>query len=476
MNPAEIQMLSQVKRERYYWRLMIRLSWLLAVSAVALVIAGSIGNRTIPHVLLLFVISGTGYLWCGAFLRSAVQQNMPSNACLVPGLRSGLMRLTAKLYIAWTVVTALLSGLLLGHAGYGLVLGGVFSIYVLLSQRYWINLLPSVLIVASLTLVDHPLDRLQAAADAVGEPLITLLGAVLVLLSGRFALRAAFPQGGDRHWIWYRCHTRMEARNRGEVLVGEPGGGLRWLAWLRAPYNAALRADSRSGAGQGRQMMHALGTAAHDGGTIAYAVASTMIMVPVGFYIAGKGDPTLSMLTSAIMQATLMVSVLLYPSTVALHAMRFSGEQSLYRLTPAAPAAARINRVLMGTLLFRWLRLWLVSALAILCVDFATLGQWQLRGITFALAMLVLPFAGLLMRDYGASPPRLNSMLAMVTSLLVVAAYVALAIADQMHPGLPLFWFGGGVALLSVIVLALRWNQLMTLPPMLPAGRLATQP
>lgn len=474
MNPAELQMLAQVIRDRYQGRLMVRLTWLLAACTLAVIIAGSIGARIMPNLLILFLVSGLGYLWCGAFLKSAVQQNLPSNACLVPGLRVNLMRVTAKLYIACTLLTALLSGLLVGHPGYGLVLGGLLSCYVLLSQRYWINLLPSVVIVVALTLVEHPLDKLIAYADMIGEPMVAAIGVLVLSALGSLALRMAFPQGGDRHWTWYRCQARMEAKNRGEVLVGEPGGGLRWLASLRKPYNAALRKDSRPGAAQGRQMMHTLGTAAYDGGAIASAVVTAAIMVVVGRYVAGKGDATLTLLISTMMQGLLMMSVLMYANTVALHAMRFSGEQALYCLTPAAPDTAAFNRVLMKTLMRRWLLLWLVSVAAIVCIDFVVLGQSQMRGVTFALAMMVLPFAGLLMRDYAGSPYRPSSIVAVATSFLVLSAYLVLAFVSQMHPELPLFWFGSGVALLTVMVLGLRWRQLMALPPLLPAGRLAT--
>jgi hypothetical protein len=475
MNTIHRHLLQQVMRERAACGLLVRLSWFIAACVLGLLIFYYyVGKPVFGDALMLCLVSGLAYLWCGAFLKNAVQQNWPSNAVLVPGLRRGLMQTTVILYSAATLLTAAMSWLLTGHPGYGLLAGGLFSIYVLSAQRYsWMNFVPSVVIVIAVSNSKHPMDSLLAAADVIGEPLVTAIGVVLLALLGGRTMQAVFPRGGDRHFAWHRCYTRQLARANGSVLNLEPGNGMRWLAWLRLPYTYALRADSRRGADQGRQMLHVLGTPAHDGGAIAYAVVSTIIMSVVVRYIASKLEPALTLMTSTMMQGMLMMSVLVYAANVAAHAARFSGEQGLYRLTPAAPATAQINRVLLGTLLFRCLRLWLISTLAIICIDAVAIGQFEVRGITFALASLMLPFAGLLMRDFATVPARPNAMLPVVTSTTVVLIYVALAVAEQMQPGLPLFWFGGVVMAVTVIALRLRWQRLLTLPPLLPASRLA---
>ncbi|MYM22513.1 hypothetical protein GTP46_07640 [Duganella sp. FT135W] len=469
------QLVTQVLRDRASCGLLVRLSWFVGACAVGqLIFAYTVGNPAFGNLLMLFLVCGLAYLWCGAILKSSVQQNLPSNAVLVPGLRSSLMRMTAVLYLVATLFTAALSWLLLDRPGYGLLGAGLFSIYVLYAQRYnWLNLLPSVIVVGSMWITKHPMDKLLAAADTVGEPLVTAIGAVLLALLGRHALHAVFPRGGDRHFAWHQCFSRQLARAKGTVLNTEPGGGMRWLAWLRMPYNAALRFDSRRGAAQGRQMMHVLGTSAHDGGVIAYALVSVIAMSWAGRYLASQTDQIFVMVCSTMMQGMLMMSVLMYAATVATQMVRYSGEQGLYRLTPAAPATAQINRVLLGTLMFRCLRLWGLSVLAIVCIDMIVLGQFELRGITFVLAMLMLPFAGLLLRDYASAPLQQNSLLTVAVSTLVVVIYITLAVVDQTYPGLPLFWFGGAVGVATVVALRLRWQQLMASPAALPSGRMA---
>lgn len=475
MNASTRQLLMQMMYDRASSGMLVRVSWMLGLFSLVQLLANyHFGKPEFGETLLLCLVSGTIFLWCGAFLKNAVQQNTPSNAVLVPGLRRKLMRLTIELYLGATLVTAALSWLMIDRPGYGLLAGALFTIYVLYAQRYsWLNFLPSVVIVASISITSHPVDKLVAAADVIGEPVVTVIGTVLLALLVRPALQALFPHGGDRHWAWYLRFTQQLAIASGSALHTEPGRGIRWLAWLRKPYNAALRADSRRGADQGRQMLHTLGTSAHDGGAIAYAVVSAVVMALFGRYLATKGDAVFTMVTSTMMQGMLMMGVVVYVSTLVTHAVRYAGEQGLYRLTPAAPASTQFNHVLLGALLFRAMRLWLVCALAILCIDVVTLDQWQVRGITFALAALVLPFVLLVMRDYATTPARPNTVLNIVMSTLIVAAYIALAMVDQTHPGLPLFWFGAGVALLTVLVMRLRWQQLVVLPPLLPASRSA---
>ena len=464
------QLLVQVMRDRAAGGLMVRFSWFLAACVVGeLVFAMYFGQPRFGRLLVVGLVSCTGYLWCGAFLKSAVQQNQPAYACLVPHLRSRLMMLTAALYLLCTLATAAMAALLLGHGGYALVCGGLFSVYMLFAQRYaMLNLFPSAVILLSVSMQNRPLHALVATAEAAGEPALAGIGAILLLLLGRMGLRAAFPQAGDRHWAWHAFQARQLAQQNGGAPAPSTGGP-RWTAWFRIPYLATLRRDSRDGASQGNMMMHALGTAAHDGTSIAYLLLFTAAAVLVVRHWAGQGEQMLASVTVTLMQASLMLSCLMYAVGVGASAVRKGAEQSLYRLTPAAPEAAQINRVLLRALLWRCLRLWLISVAGVACIDFAMLGRLQLRGPVFVLAMLMLPSAGFVLRNYATMPARQSSVMAVVTAILV---FVAVGL-QQMRPELPWYWIGSAVALAAVAGLCWRWRRMMTLPPLLPAGRLA---
>jgi len=260
--------------------------------------------------------------------------------------------------------------------------------------------------------------------------------------------------------------------NRGELLNSEPGAGIRWLAWLRGPYNAALRADSRKGANQGRQMAHTLGTTAHDGVTIAYVILSAVVMAMFAHHWAASKDPVFMLVICMTMQGVLMQSALVYISSIINRAGRYGTEQSLYLLTPAAPAPAGCNRRLMQTLLFRTLRLWLLCSLGIVVIDIAAQGKLEVRGTTYLLAMMMLPLTGLVLRNYATTRRQSTDWLAIIGTTMMIFLYVALALFAQDHPGLPLFWVGSAVGVAALVGLRLRWQHVMQLPPVLPVGRL----
>ena len=122
------------------------------------------------------------------------------------------------------------------------------------------------------------------------------------------AVRAAFPQGGDRHWAWHWRLCRQQARFRGAARVDGAAWSGRWTTWLRLAYTAALRRDSRGGASQGRMMMHALGPRAHDGGAVAYMLFTTLAMVLVGLYVRSRGDDLNVMsVSSTVMQGCVLL-------------------------------------------------------------------------------------------------------------------------------------------------------------------------
>jgi len=473
MSPAYRQMLAQVVRDRCARGLLVRLTWFIAACIVAeLMFAAYFGQPRFGRALLILLTGGTGYMWCGAFLKSAARQNQPAYACLVPGLRRRLMTLTALLFTACALASAALAALLLGHGGYALVLAGLFSVYILFAHRYpGLNFLPSVAIVYSSSLQHRPLEALFAAANAIGEPAVAGVGLLMLLVLGMLGVRLAFPQGGDHHWAWHRRLSQQQARLSGAAPAAGASAASPWTAWMRRAYFAGLRRDSRGGATQGRMMAHALGTTAHDGNGVIYLLVSTLAMVLVGLYVAGRGDPEIMRMSASAMQGCVLMASLMYAVAASAGTARHGVEQGLYRLTPAAPATSQLNRVLARTLLFRCLRLWLLSLAGAVCIDVAIFGG--LRGVTYALAMLTLPFAGLTLRNYAAMQPRTGETAALAATLFVVLAYIAALMMASMLPAFPWFWAGSAVALASAVGLVLGWRRMLAAPPALPAGRLS---
>lgn len=468
------QLLVQLMRDRCASRLLLRLTGFMALCVVGeLLFAMKFGQPPFGPAILILMIGGAAYLWSGAFLKNAALQNQPAYACLVPGLRGRLMTLTALLFAACTLLTTALTALLYGHAGYALVGAGLLSVYILFANRYQaLSFFPSVVIIASVANNNRPMHLLFDTTNAIGEPVVAGVGAMVLAVLGVVGVRAAFPQGGDRHWAWHRRLGRQQARFRGAARGDGAAGSGRWTTWLRLAYTAALRRDSRGGASQGRMMMHALGPRAHDGGAVAYMLFTTLAMVLAGLYVRSRGnDLNVVSVSSTVMQGCVLLASLMYAVTASADVARYSGEQGLYSLTPAAPDAARVNRVLARMLLWRCLRLWLMSLLCAACIDLATFGH--LRGVTVMLATLMLPVAGLLLRNYAVMSARSGEMVAVFGTILLVAACITALWAERILPGFPWGWAAGGVTLASAAGLYLRWRYLLRLPPALPAGRLA---
>lgn len=470
MSAAYSQLLAQLMRDRCASRVAVRMTWFIVACVAGDLLCTMYAIKPpFGHALLVWLIGCIGYLWFGTFVKSATRQNQPAYACLVPGLRSRLMTLTALLFLACTLAATALAAVLIGHAGYALVCAGMFGVYMLFAQRYpAVNFL--VLLLPFMGM--WPLDKLLAAADAIGEPMVAGVGAIAVILLGMLGVRIAFPQGGDRHWDWHRRLGREAARLNGAVPAAGAAPGPRWTVCMRFAYLSALRRDSRGGASQGRMMLHTLGMAAYDGNGIAFVLASTLAMALAGRHVAGLGDPEVMRMAGSAMQGCLLMASLMYAVAASSSAARFGVEQGLYRLTPAAPAASRLNRVLARALLLRCLRLWLISLAGAACIDAVIFGQ--LRGVTYALATLTLPFVGLTLRNYAAMRRRTGESAALAGTLLLVLLYIAVLMLERMLPAFPWFWAGSAVALATAIGLGLGWRRMMALPPALPAGRRAS--
>ncbi|TFW29646.1 hypothetical protein [Duganella callida] len=469
---AYLHMLQYAVRDRVNCRLLIRLTLLQLVCGAAALIF--FYHRAMPQLgsLIFFSLNAfTGYLWASEVLRSAILQHRPVHACLVPGLRGRLMGMVGGLFVLCAVALALTTRLILGHGGgYALLAGMLLSVYILFTQRYyWLVFFPSVLIVVSVSSQNRPLRALMALGDDMGEPLITALGLIVAIVLFALGLQLVFPRGGDQHWRWAQCREARVARFAGRRPADAPPAP-RWVSWFRIPYAAALRRDLRDGASRGRLMMHTLGTAADDSGALLYAVAATAVMVLVGRYVATLGDARLALMTCSLMQGCLLLSSLMYATAVAASITRHAAEQRLYMLTPAAPPAAQFNRVLFGTLMQRFLRMWGVLLVAVMLIDLLCLGR--MRGLGFALAMLMLPAGGLLLRRYATMPVQRSEGPAILMTLAVVAGTIGATVMSWADPAPPWVGIGAAFGVAAAVGLYLRWRQLVAMPPVLPAGRL----
>lgn len=473
--PAYRQLLLQVVREHSIYRMMVRINWLLGGGAVLVLAATWYADkpRVASYVLALLLWCAT-MMWCGAVLKSAARQNRPEYACLTPGLRGRLLRVVAILFIFSILLGGLLTAALSEYGGYGLLAAGMMNVYILFVTRYpQAMLVPlAVSLIASQSAL---VDDIGAALHAhLGQSWITAIGSVLLLILGALGLQRVLPRGGDRHWAWFKLY------NQRLVAAGAPPLPVsntlldRWRqATWRARYHLALRNDSRTGGTPQRMMVHALGPGAYPlGYVVDLAVAMALLLVGLAIFSAWRETRQFFM-WSMVMKGGLLLTVVTYVDRAIDGAVSYRTEQAVFFLSPGAPQARDVNRLLAGGLVRGFAIVWAAALVCVACFDFFVLREGRLRGSSFVLATLMLPFACALLRDYAVMRPatRTSSWKALTfLYLMVCSAFLAVA---ERWPAVPWFWLGGLVALVSALAVAWRWHKLVALPPVLPAGRLA---
>ncbi|USX23451.1 hypothetical protein NHH82_15270 [Oxalobacteraceae bacterium OTU3REALA1] len=415
-------------------------------------------------------LTGLLWLWCAVFVSSAACQNHPANACLVPHLHRRLIVLCVVLFVVSSLLLATMISVFFGHFGYALAVAGVLFPFVLLMERFvYIGLLPVLASPLSHVVPTAWSDRLTASLAGVSEPTLSVLGVAADIVLLAWGLRMAFPRGGDSHF------ARADRRALWQA-AGSDAAALRELqrrrVW-RKGYERVLRRDSVASAAPGRKMMHAMGTTVNEESYILRAVMYSLATVLAAlanipdFKIFGP------MTAFGLVQATILMSIPSYTGAVLSAASTHNAEQGLYRLTPGAPYARDLNRVLAKTVLLRFLKIWLVVLAGLVCVDFAQQGGLVLRSYPLAMASLTLPFLCTLLPDYARlrAGPRVGVIFGLPVTLVLV--YLVCAAVAARYPGFPWLVPAGFIAACSLLTLWVQWISMIKMAPAFPAGRLA---
>jgi hypothetical protein len=478
------QLLRQVVLDRCGRGMMLRVSALLAAVAIGapLLLRLSPALPRLGGAIAACAAAAAILLWCGTWLRSAARQNQPEYACLVPQLRHRLMVLAVLLLGATVPLVAALLAAVFGHFGYLLAGIGLFCVYMLFVQRYMLLVfLPSAVIFASVS-VERRLEQLIGMAAAAGEPAVAGVGLIVVVALGAWGLLAVFPRGGDNHWAWHRKLNARLARQRNlaspagaPVASGMPRWMMLWRSVSGAAYREALRRDSRRAvpASAARMMMHTVGVDGHLGVAVGGLLLLALLTVLAVLYLGPDVRLVQQLAQTSLVQMSVLLAPLTYAGGAACAISRRGTEQGLYLLTPGAPRAAALNRLLARALLTRFLLVWLAAFACAAWLDAAIIGGPPLRGATFVMAMAVLPFGRTLLRDYAGMPFSYNHTVIVGGCFAGAVVYLAAMQIERSVPDMPWFWLGGALALLSVLALGQGWKRMMALPQAFPAGRLA---
>jgi hypothetical protein len=403
--------------------------------------------------LLLF-----GVLIC--FMPGAVLLNTPANARLLPRARRRLVEITVALWACALMLFVAFTGLwhvmpLAGAYIIGLTLvcgGRLVGTFFL-----WFALVPY-------RVISEP------ATDALTTTPMTVAGMVIVFALGAYALRALFPNGGERHF------RRAAALKTGVMPLGAaatPAARVSWPGlWLHAQ---AMRQALRAG-DPGSLLLYVLGPSAH--WTVAAVPALVMLAVGVGGKAAlvAYARPYLRpMMPILFIVLALFLLLLVLMAAQMMQRMRATRtEQALVRLAARSPAAPDFNRrlgaALAASVLLGWSMLACVLLLLMALAGANANGLFLTSGLC---SLFGLPLVGALLRDFARDDERrragVASWFAFTTTVSVVGAYA-------LHRAFGLPYWPTLIVSANALGAALamwRWRRMLRAPVAFPACRLA---
>lgn len=362
--------------------------------------------------------------WIWRFLPGAMKLASPANAQLVPQMRQRLVELSwlvccvgiagiasapyedgseLGVWLMWIVV--LLLGGALGVAGHRA--GSAFIIVASFS-----SLLASQVPEALTALLSHPLVVVLALPVYAG----------VILL----AVRAMFPQAGERHWDMLARRARWAtAAGKSDPLVEELAGK-RARGW----YAASLRRDCARRDGR-RLVLHALGPGFHLGEFVVVLAYMAAIVAGIGVLAIWRADRIVVDGLGWVFTSMLLVVPLVHCVRIGQLSGGLASAQALVRLAPAMPAAAaRFNRRLGRALLLQALTVWgLTVGAALLLAALGGAGPEALLRVA-SLACMILPVVAVPLRDHASTR---QSAAAATATLLLVSLVVSVLLGGAVN-------------------------------------------
>lgn len=391
------------------------------------------------------------------FLIHTLAQNSPAVAGLVPRQHASV-RLAVVL--AWLLAVAPVAWLSLGFE-HSLLIVLVYVNYItaagLMRAGYGAGSVISMAMILSGMFVFRSNALQQALTQA---PVIAALS-VLTLGFAWLALRKAFPRGGERHWrILPGQHKPVSPLNM--LLALLKGKRDRIYAWK-------LRYDLQRSPTPGHLMLHALGPNNHRFDLLG-PLAGALVVAALLWWLASvhEAHDWFPKLIVGVVLGSIMAAYGFCVKRFVTSMERTGTEQALVRLTPGAPDAACMNRVLARQLLAISLSEWLAMAVFTMGMA-ATLAQ-AAEHLIFPASALIATFAlnGLALRNY--SDKGMDSYGRIIGQGLIVVASFALMMRTMESP---LWWSVSaiGALLAGGFVVYDRWRQMLATPPAFPAGR-----
>lgn len=451
-------------------------AWLRGMALVcALVIGAAVQAKTgspfdaaVNGLRAAYAILGFGCLMY--FVPGILKLTTPANAVLVPRMRRRARQLTTQLWLASTLVSALLALGSLIPAQVVFLGVGLWLIALGLARSghaagKWLQfLLP-------LVVVFHRAIPRELVAH-LASPAMLAVAVVLMLALGAYTLDMMFPRGGDRH---FRLQQVQKLVNDQMTVGGQvrQARSPRPVLWL---YGAVLRRDcARRDAPA--LLMHLQGPLVHwtQRALILLAMVAIAGIVMALLRTWASPETVEGVANGSWIGLSWGLAIQLFDHERRLMRLSFSrGEQGLVRLAPAMPGSGEafnrgLGRQLLRAALIEWagVSAAILAALAITGAPASVL--WHQAGI----CCLTLPLVAATLRDHarrsGSSGWWLVlGLFASVGLSFATASLLHILLDTPLLPAAALF-----SVVLAVLAVTLRWRRLAAAPHAFPVGRLA---
>lgn len=396
------------------------------------------------------------------FMMGAASQNSPASACLVPSLNRRV-RLTAAL--AWCIT--MLPFAAIGYAspdGLVLVLAASIALTSMALACAGRSMFAACAVAAFWTMVNG--EGMLFLANYPHRTLVLLGLFLLSLCFGAYAVQAAFPVGGKRHWEMLDKHA--ELRNMDAFsLSGQ---------WQRTGKRRRMHAlifgrDVATPALRRHLLLHVLGP---DSNRLAFALPFTLCLLAlvVAKPVVDALDFSDFFTGSVFGMAVSMTGIALIATWVRhYNGMWATGaEQSLVRLAPGTPAAPVLNRELARQVLQACLRDW--AAFGVVCFVGITVWTGDTNHYQVLAALLASSLIGVSMSlgDYSSKAGFPIAMLVVAISVNFLVFILSLAFIKDL-----VVWscLVAAMLLQSIFIVRARWQSMVNAPVAFPAGRTA---
>ena len=424
------------------------------LSAIVMLVKVSV---TAALMTLSYTLSVLAVLHWASFISGAATLNRPDRAHLVPTLN---LRVRESAVLVWvlTMLTFLPAALFARNGLLYLMASSVFvtALGLFRAGHAAFGALAFVSFLVCLHTPEYP----------YWSDTVLTVGCLLTVPFAAWALGAAFPAGGERHFAMLAPQANAQALDSTEGTLALLRAGE-----SRAPlYTMFLRRDLAATQGRRALWLHVLGR---------YSQRFNFVLPFIVFAAAMLAlEPILKLFSTRPDMMGMLIRVGFGMLFFSLYMWcRFSmgmrttqREQALVRLAPAAPQAERMNRVLgehfLVACLAEW---WAVSVLAVGLTFWWNVGAPALQVIA-ALSCAALSFTGASLGDHSR-----KEGVDLVGQVLQSLLCLVIAIVSMFWTQNPAVWWSLVSLILAIAlgVIGMRWRDMMAAPVAFPAGRFA---